>query len=349
MKKIIFLFALCCYSFCIHAQNNSDKEPYLTKSLSKENVKDVILETIGGNISVVAVSRSEARLEVFVNPNNNRGNSFSKEEIKRRLEEDYDLNILINGNKLTAIAKPKSNNKNMDWRKALNISLKAFVPANVSTDLSTDGGNITLMGISGTQNFSTSGGNLNLESISGKVKGRTSGGNLYVANSKDDIDLSTSGGNIIAENCLGNLILSTSGGSIILSGLKGKIKATTNGGNIKGNNIEGELFTHTSGGSIHLNDMSGSLEASTSGGHIDVAITSLGKYVKIHNSGGNVELQLPKNAAVDLDLSASRVKADALNNFSGTKEDDEIRGKLNAGGIPVTVRSSSGSIHLSLK
>lgn len=95
--------------------------------------------------------------------------------------------------------------------------------------------------------------------------------------------------------------------------------------------------------------MAGSLEASTSGGHIDVAITTLGKYVTIHNSGGNVELQLPKNAAVDLDLSASRVKTHALNNFNGTKDDDEIRGKLNAGGIPVTVKSSSGSIHLSLR
>ncbi len=94
--------------------------------------------------------------------------------------------------------------------------------------------------------------------------------------------------------------------------------------------------------------MAGSLETSTSGGHIDVAITTLGKYVKIHNSGGNVDLQIP-NKGIDLDLSASSIKTDALNNFSGTKDDDEIKGKFNSGGIPVTVRSSSGTIHLTIK
>ncbi|MEO7561089.1 MAG: hypothetical protein ABIT07_00770 [Ferruginibacter sp.] len=348
MKKNIFLFILAGYSALLNAQS-LDKEPYLTKSLSNESVKNVTLETIGGNISVIAVDGSETRLEVFVNPNNNKENSSSKEEIKRRLEQDYDFNISVSGYKLTAIAKPKNTNKTMNWKMALHISFKAFVPKIISTDLSTNGGNITLKGISGTQNFFTSGGNLNLENISGKVKGRTSGGNIYVVNTKDDIDLSTSGGNIIAGNCSGNLTLSTSGGSLSLSGLRGKINATTSGGNVRGNKIEGELFTHSSGGNIILNDMYCSLETSTSGGNIDVAIKEFGKFTKINNSGGNITLQIPKNKGADLRLSARKIITEALSNFTGKMEDDNITGAINGGGAPVNVAAGSGKIYLSFK
>ena len=347
MKKYFFLFVLGCYSLGINAHNNQDKEPYSTRSLSKENIKKVEVRTSGGSISVSGVNSSEARIEVYVQQNNYRVNSVTKDEIQKRLNEDYDMSIEITNNKLVAIAKEK--HENWDWKKALNISFKIFVPGDVSTDLHTSGGSISLIKLSGNQNFSTSGGSLHVEDVTGKIDGKTSGGSIHISKSKNDINLNTSGGSITAENCNGKMKLHTSGGSLRLTDLKGDIDANTSGGSIEGHNIDGELVSHTSGGSIHLNNMSGSLEASTSGGHIDVAITSLGKYIKIHNSGGNVELQLPKNAAVDLDLSASRVKSDALNNFSGTKEDDEIKGKLNTGGIPVTVRSSSGSIHLSLK
>ena len=347
MKKYFFVFALACYSLEMNAQNNQDKEPYSTKSLAKESIKNVQVKTSGGSISVSGGNSSEARIEMYVQQNNYKSNPMTKEEIQKRLDEDYDMSIEVSNNKLTAIAKQKHDI--WDWKKSLNISFKVFVGENVSTDLSTSGGSISLLKLSGTQDFSTSGGSLHVDDVTGKINGKTSGGSIHISNSKDDIDVRTSGGSITAEKCSGKMKLYTSGGSLRLADLKGNIDANTSGGSIEGRNIDGELVSHTSGGSIHLNDLAGSLDASTSGGHIDVAITTLGKYVKIHNSGGNVELQIPKNAAVDLDLSASRVKTDALNNFSGTKEDDEIKGKLNAGGIPVTVRSSSGSIHLSLK
>lgn len=347
MKKYFFLFALAGYSVAINAQNNQDKEPYSTKSLSKETIKNVQVKTSGGSISVSGVNSSEARIEVYVQQNNYRFNSLTKDEIQKRLNEDYDMSIEVTNNKLVAIAKAKHDN--WDWKKALNISFKIFVPEYVSTDLNTSGGSISLLKLSGDQNFSTSGGSLHVDNIIGKIDGKTSGGSIHISNSKNDIDVTTSGGSIVAENCNGKMKLHTSGGSLRLTDLKGDIDANTSGGSIEGKNITGELISHTSGGSIHLSDMSGSVEASTSGGHIDVAIITIGKYVKLHNSGGNVNLQLPKDKGLDLDLSASRVKTDVLNNFSGTKEDDEVRGKLNEGGVPVTVRSSSGTIHLSLK
>ena len=346
MKKYFLIVLATLVSLSSMAQSKVDKEPFLTKSLKNESFTNAQVRTSGGSISVTGVEASEARVEVYIYPNNNK-NDLSKEEIQQRLNEKYNLDISVVNNKLVAIAKPKD--KITDWKKALNIGFKLFVPKNTATDLSTSGGSIHLVNVSGSQDFSTSGGNLDVDNVSGKIKGRTSGGSINVENSKDDIDLSTSGGSIEASNCEGKLRLSTSGGSLFLKELKGDIRATTSGGNVDGKNIGGELFAQTSGGNIHLSDLACSLETSTSGGNIYVSIKEFGKYVTITNSSGNVELGFPKGKGVDLSLEANKIKTDRLENFTGKMSDDEVEGKLNGGGIPVKVKAGSGKIFLSLE
>ena len=341
MKKYLFFFLLAALQFSVKAQ--SDKAPFMTKSLGNDAIKDVEVETSGGSISVSGVT-ANARVEVYITSNNNK--ELTKEEIQQRLNDKYTLNVSVTNNKVTATARLKE--KMTDWKKALNISFKVFVPKNVSTDLSTSGGSISLNNLSGNLKFSTSGGSLDLDNVSGNVDGRTSGGSIDLRNSKDDIDLSTSGGSIDAKNCEGKLRLSTSGGSLDLKDLKGDIRATTSGGGIHGSDIEGELIAHTSGGSIHFSDLSCSLETSTSGGNIDVSIKQLGKYIKISNSAGNIDITLP-NKGLDLDLSASKIKTGQLSNFSGKVDEEEINGKLNGGGVPVRIDAGSGKISLSLR
>ncbi|MEJ7829507.1 MAG: hypothetical protein WKF91_14960 [Segetibacter sp.] len=347
MKKNLSLLLFAVSNvLMVHAQTN--QEPFMTKSLSTESIRNAEVQTSGGSIVVSGVNASEARIEVYVKPNNNGdSDALSKEEIQKRLNEDYNLNISVSNNTVTAVAKSKD--RNMNWKKGLSISFKVFVPQNVSTNLATSGGSISLTNLSGSQEFSTSGGSLNVQNLSGKIKGRTSGGSINVADSKDDIDLSTSGGSIEANNCNGSIRLSTSGGSLKLSALKGNIKASTSGGSINGNSINGELIAHTSGGSINLRDLMCSVETSTSGGHINVAIKEFGKYAKISNPGGNIDVQLPYNKGINLNLSARKINTEALDNFNGTGERSRINGKLNGGGIPVDVSAGSGTIRLSFE
>jgi DUF4097 and DUF4098 domain-containing protein YvlB len=347
MKRIFYSLLFASISVTISAQNIFNKEPYMVKSLAGESIKNVEVTTSGGSISVSGEHTADPKVEVYVSPNNMKdGITLSKDEIRQRLETNYDLNVSVHDNTITATAKPKE--KNMDWKKALSISFKVFVPKNVSTHLTTSGGSISLDHLSGNQDFGTSGGSLHIDNLSGKVRGRTSGGSIHVANSTDDIDLATSGGSIHAENSSGELRLSTSGGSLDLTRLKGDIRANTSGGSINASNIEGALSTSTSGGSIKMTDLACSLETSTSGGHIDVSIKELNKFVKINNSGGNIDLQIPKGKGVDLALSANKIKANALNNFNGHTDDNSINGTLNGGGLPITVNAGSGTIHLTI-
>jgi len=343
MKTYLILFAAMFCSLVLKAQ--TDKQPYLTKSLSGQNINNAKLEASGGSISVTGVNESEARLEVFVTPNNNE--DLSKEEIQKRLDEYYTMDISISKNQLIATVKQKHALEN-NWRKAVNISFKAYLPVNVTTDLETSGGSIAISNLEGTHSFTTSGGSINVDHVKGKMKGRGSGGSIHIANSSNDIDLVTSGGSIHAKDCNGDMRLRTSGGSLELDNLDGKIEAETSGGSIHADEIKGELVTSTSGGSIKLNNLSCSVEAETSGGGIDAEITEATKSVKLRNSGGNIDLQLPANKGYDLDLSADKINVD-LKNFSGSADDNSIEGKINGGGPRVDVRASSGRISVSFK
>lgn len=337
MKKYLLVLFVACAGSSVFAQNNQ-KTPYLTKSLSGQSIKDVFVNTSGGSITVSGATGEEPRVEVFIQGNNGNG-GLPKEEIQKRLDENYDLKVDVSSGELHASAKNKKNN--MDWKRSLSISFRVYVPGNVATSLSTSGGSIHLDNLTGAQQFETSGGSLHLDKITGTIKGRTSGGSIHVSNSKEDIDLQTSGGSVEANNCTGRIRLETSGGSLHLDGLKGDIKATTSGGSISGNKIDGDFITGTSGGSINLTDLSCSLNASTSAGSIHAQFISVGKSVKIDASSGRVDLQLPAKQGLNLDLRADRIETNLADNFSGSKDKERVEGKLNGGGSLVEVRGSN--------
>ncbi len=343
MKKYLFLLLIAAQSLFVFAQkNNNDVQPYLTKSLSSADIKKIEAQTSGGNISVAGVS-SDARIEVYVK--DNQGKELSKDEMAERLK-NYNVTVDAGGNKLTAIAESKE--RNMNWKKALSISFKIYVPTAVSSNLQTSGGNIGLNNLDGDQKFTTSGGNLTLDGLTGGINGKTSGGNISISHSHDNINLETSGGNIEAVNCNGKISMTTSGGNVRLTNLKGNIKTGTSGGNINGSDIEGALSAHTSGGSVNLDKLSCTLETATSGGSMDVQIVKLGDYVRVSNSGGTINLQLPKDKGMDLHLEGDKVKTSSLTNFSGSVEDDKVDGKMNGGGTSVVVKTS-GRVNLSIQ
>lgn len=346
MKKLLLL-SLMGWAGIAQAQDRNGTTPYLTKRLDNAAITRVLAETSGGNISVTGVDAG-ARLEVYVLNNNGRESSLSREEIQKKLEEDYDLNISVANNQLTATAKPRSRNGNLKNR--LSISFRVYVPKAVSSKLTTSGGNISLKDLTtGAQDFTTSGGNLSIEHTGGNLDGVTSGGNIQVTDAKNDINLSTSGGNIKAERCQGVIKLTTSGGSLYLDQLEGNIYATTSGGSVEGSTIKGDLSAHTSGGNIELENLSASLETSTSDGNIRVEMIALGKFVKISNSGGNIDLVLPSGKGLTVNLRGDRIKTSTLENFQGDVDEHHFKGTLNGGGVPVDVHAGSGRINFTLK
>ncbi|MGF7040484.1 DUF4097 family beta strand repeat-containing protein [Mucilaginibacter lappiensis] len=342
MKTYLLLFFLACRTVVVMAQDNEDKTPYLTKSLSSNAINSVVVNTSAGGILVSGRTGEASRVEVYIKGNN--GRELSKEEIKKRLDEDYDLSVSVVGHEVRATAKNKRSN--FDWKKSISISFKIYVPSQTSTDLKTSGGGIRLDNLKGNENFTTSGGGLQIDRLSGTIHGVTSGGGIQVSNSSDNIDLETSGGGIIAKSCSGKIKLETSGGGLQLENLKGNINASTSGGGVQGNNITGELITSTSGGGVDLKQMDCSLDASTSAGSLSVQMKQVGKYLKLEASSGNINIELPLKQGLDLDIRGDRINQhpERISGFSGQWEKDHIKGSVNGGGIPVNADASSGNV-----
>jgi DUF4097 and DUF4098 domain-containing protein YvlB len=332
MKTIFTLLFACGLSTLALAQD--DRTPYSTQSLANDAINSVKVVTSAGGIHVSGEAGQQPRIEVYIQGNNN--HDLSKDEIKKRLDEDYDMSITVNNHELQAIVKNK--HENMDWNSTLSISFKIYVPQQVATDLQTSGGGIHLDNLKGKEEFTTSGGGLDINTVTGNIHGRTSGGGIDVRNSGDDIDLQTSGGGITAEKCNGTISLRTSGGGLQLDDLKGTIHATTSGGGIRGGNIEGELITATSGGGIDLRNMNCSLDAHSSAGSVNVQIKQVGKYLKLGTSAGNIELELPLKQGLDLNINADRINQHPYNisDFTGDWDKNHIKGTVNSGHINVS-------------
>jgi hypothetical protein len=82
MRKVFFYLLLASLAVSVNAQFNAEKTPVVTKSLSADNIKSIVAETSGGNISVTSVNASQAKIEVYVVPNNYKKNALSESEIR---------------------------------------------------------------------------------------------------------------------------------------------------------------------------------------------------------------------------------------------------------------------------
>lgn len=345
MKKSILVLIMAAQVLVLHAQK-AGQDPFLTQSFPGKSISQVRSQTSGGNITITG-SEAEARVEMFVLPAMRHHQAFSKEEMKTILEKEYIVTIEVKDNTLVATAEPR--NKIVNRQNSLSISFRIYAPKQAGTLLKTSGGNISMSNLNGNHDFTTSGGNLSIDQLTGKIDGRTSGGNISFKNCADDINLSTSGGNIDASNSKGKISIRTSGGNITLNQIDAEVDATTSGGDVRADGVKGGLSAHTSGGNVHAKEISGNLDASTSGGNIRASLIETGQFVKLGNSGGNIDLELPVGKGLDLKLRADKITMSAMKNFDGTIEKDHVEGKLNGGGVPVTVRGGSGRLSVTLK
>ncbi|MGR3810261.1 DUF4097 family beta strand repeat-containing protein [Jiulongibacter sp. NS-SX5] len=335
MKKLILPFILLFFAFQLAAQ-----EPFVVRSFDAGSVKNLDVKTSGGQIVVYGDAEDEARVEVYIK--SSRGGELSKREIESRLD-DYTLEVGMEGSTLKCFSKKNSRG---DYKNGLRISFRVYVPKFTNTDLLTSGGNIKMRNLDGDLKFTTSGGSLDLANLRGEINGRTSGGSIKARNLEDEIDLVTSGGSIDVENLAGDISIHTSGGSIHMYQMYGQINARTSGGGIDITAVEGDLSTSTSGGSIRLKEIAGSVKASTSGGGITADIEEVGDYLILHSSGGGIDVNMPMDKGMDLDIRGNRVSVAGMRSFRGTESKNKVIGKLNGGGVEVNISTSSGTVSI---
>lgn len=144
----------------------------------------------------------------------------------------------------------------------------------------------------------------------------------------------------------------TGDGSISLDGVRGDTHLSTGDGSIRAEGIDGTLDARTGDGSMHVVGRFDSLNLQTGDGSISADVENGSKMNaswSIRTGDGSLHLRLPSNFSADLDVHTGDGSIHSnlpLTSSSGGRRQNELRGRLNAGGPLLTVHTNDGSVSL---
>ncbi|MEN8208044.1 MAG: hypothetical protein ABFR50_02215 [Candidatus Fermentibacteria bacterium] len=142
--------------------------------------------------------------------------------------------------------------------------------------------------------------------------------------------------------------LHTSNGSISVAGGGGTAEVFTSNGNISFSDFSGSVSVETSNGSISVSG-SNLVYASSSNGSITGEITSItpqGVRLRTSNGAINVEINSSLNADLEMVTSNGSVSLTGEGFSDISIDDSDGWATLGAGGNPITLRTSNGSIRV---
>jgi DUF4097 and DUF4098 domain-containing protein YvlB len=320
MKTLTLLlagFVLSISAVRAQDQDHSFKESYAVASPAR-----LTISSHDGNIHVMQAKGSG--IEVFyIVRKDNRILKISREE----LEKEVTLEVIKDQNSLVINARYKNIKPSFNSKDRMSVSFNIYVPKETSCDLVSSDGNISLEGLISTQRCKTSDGNIDITDVTGDVTGNTSDGNVEVNGINGSVKVGTSDGNIRLDN------------------IQGDVQCVTSDGNINLFKIAGNTSARTSDGHISFKELSGSFNASTSDGSVRGNIIALKTQLSIKTGDGNIDVTIPSNLGLDLDIKGESIHV-PLTNFSGRSDDKVIQGKTNGGGIAVMLSTSDGNVTL---
>lgn len=319
MKKSIITALLFLFSFSALMAQNFD---YAFKESFNVN-GDTELKLLTSDGFIHLTPNSGDRVEVyFIVRKNNRYIRIDRNELEREL----DLTIEQRGNQIIVEVRNRQV-KWVNWRNQMDVSFEVFAPVNTSCNLRTSDGDIDMEGFIGGQYCKTSDGDVEIYDIEGPVIAHTSDGDITVRKIEGETECHTSDGDIQAFSIMGDAYFKTSDGDIYLE------------------NVVGQTEVGTSDGSIEFYKMSGGVTGGTSDGNIDGEIIDLYGPLKLSTSDGSIEVIIPDNLGLDIYLRGEKIYTDLIN-FSGNRSEHKIDGRMNGGGIPVSLSTSDGRISL---
>ena len=168
-----------------------------------------------------------------------------------------------------------------------------------------------------------------------------------------DLEAKTADGALRISGVQGSLQLHTSDGAVDVEDVGGTLRLTASDGSIKIHNVTGRLESRSSDGHATIDGKFTALEVHTSDGNLDLTVdegSRLASASRIESSDGRVTVRLPRTLAADLDVHTSDGKIDCqlpltmegFNSDHGSGHN--LRGHLNAGGVPLTIHTSDGNV-----
>lgn len=279
-------------------------DPYKSKLFRVKGIPDLQVNIPSGNIEVFSNSEIDGvQVDLYVK----RG--FSLWSGTRSLDT-YRIIMQQRGDQIIASVENTRPGRSSGGT-GIEFDIVVQVPVDVSTNLRSLNGEITLAGVNG-KHF---------------IQNQT--GNVSVKNSDGDIRVVSTTGNVTLENLTGNIYAKSVSGNIDVLNNEGEVRLRSVTGRIKTENLSGTLVSATTSGTINA-------------GFRDVAVG-----IYIETISGDIGLSLPASTGYTIEGKAMGFNFNELNQASVTSRtvrSREARLIIRGGELPVNLSSVSGQI-----
>lgn len=188
---------------------------------------------------------------------------------------------------------------------------------------------------------------------------RTPSANLVVSVPLTSAIVARSGdGSISISRVTGTLDLDTGDGSVRIAEVSGSIVARTGDGDVIGQKLDGQAEIRTGDGVVGLDGVFTALAIETRDGAVEVTARRGSRTDgawDVATGDGDIRVEVPEGfgAEVDARTGDGRVRIDSITKAPGEQRDDHddresVTGRLGGGGKPMRLRTSSGSITVTL-
>jgi hypothetical protein len=167
------------------------------------------------------------------------------------------------------------------------------------------------------------------------VNARSGDGAVAVENVAGRLDVNTGDGAVTVSGSTGDMVVHTGDGAVSLQGVRGQVDLSTGDGGVKMDGVLQRVKARTGDGAIAIRAGEGSAASSD---------------WDIETGDGAVTVELPAAFSAELDARSNDGRV-SINGFelSGAtreREDQEVRGRIGAGGSRLTIRTGDGGIRV---
>ena len=166
-----------------------------------------------------------------------------------------------------------------------------------------------------------------------------------------DLEARTSDGGLKVFGVNGTMALHTSDGAVDVSDVSGALRLVASDGSIRIHNVSGTLESRSSDGHVSIDGKLSAIQVHTSDGALELTLaegSQLTTSSRVEASDGSVKIRLPRTLAADLDIHTGdgHIDCQLPLTMSGYNSGGghNVRGRLNAGGTPLTIHTGDGSV-----
>lgn len=177
-----------------------------------------------------------------------------------------------------------------------------------------------------------------------EIEVRVPGGNWNFGNHSARLELAVPG-ELRAE-------VRTGDGNVSAHALKGEFRLTTGDGEIEAESLDGTLTAKSGDGGVKVGGRFDQLDVRTNDGSVSAAVnpgSKMGGPWRFESGDGNVTIRIPEGFAADLDAHTGdgNISVRLPVTTTGFKSsENDFRGKLNGGGLPLRIHTGDGSIRI---